>query len=85
MMSALAKLKLKAWPYSGPVGLVERDDFLDLEEIHLVDHWRYLGTAKSENEVDELLAHAGQVQFDRDTYRLLQSHLAKGKVSVRRF
>ena len=85
MMSALAKLKLKAWPYSGPVGLVERDDFLDLEEIHLVDNWRYLGTAKNENEVDELLAHAGQVQFDRDTYRLLQTHLAKGKVSVRKF
>ncbi len=85
MMSGLAKLKLKAWPYGGPVGLVEREGFLDLEDVHLVDNWRYLGTAKSDIEVDELLSHAAQVPFDRDTYRLLLSHLVKGKVSVRRF
>lgn len=83
LMSALAKLKLKAWPYAGPIGLVERNDFLDQEEIHLFDDWRYLGTAKSENEVHELLSQAVTAQFDRDTYKLLQSCLAKGKVGVR--
>lgn len=83
MMSALAKLKLKAWPYAGPIGLVERDEFLGLEEIHLVDHWRYLGTAKDENEVHVLLAQGGDVEFDRDIYKLLLAQLARGKVSVR--
>jgi DNA polymerase-3 subunit epsilon len=84
MMSALAKLKLKAWAYPGPIGLVERDDFLDAEEIHVVDGWRYLGTAKSEAEIHELLEHSAQTRFDMDTYKLLKTQLAKGKLTVRR-
>ncbi len=85
LMAALAKLKLKAWPYPGAIGLVERNDFMDLEEIHLVDAWRYLGTAKSESEIHELLEQARLTQFDMDTYKLLKSHMAKGKVAVRQF
>jgi DNA polymerase-3 subunit epsilon len=85
MMAALASLKLKAWPYSGPIGLVERDEFLDAEEVHLVDGWRHLGTARSEAEVRELLEQAGRVGFDMGTYKLLKAHLAKGKLAVRRF
>jgi DNA polymerase-3 subunit epsilon len=84
LMSALAKLKLKAWAYPGPIGLVERDDFLDAEEIHVVDGWRYLGTAKSEAEIHELLEQAAQTRFDMDTYKLLKTQLAKGKLTVRR-
>ncbi len=83
LTSALAKLKLRAWPYPGPVGLVERDDFRDVEEVHVVDGWRYLGTARSEAEVHELLAHAGQVPFDMDIYKLLKAHLGKGRVTPR--
>lgn len=37
MMSALAKLKVKTWAYPGPIGMAERDDSLDAEEIHVVD------------------------------------------------
>lgn len=88
LMSALAKLKLKAWPYGGPIGIVERDDFLDLEDVHLVDNWRYLGSARCEADIHALLAQAGQAgqaEFDRDTYKLIQSQLAKGKLSIRRF
>jgi DNA polymerase-3 subunit epsilon len=84
LMTALAKLKLQAWPYDGPVGLVERDDFLDIEEMHVIDNWRYLGTATSEEEVHELLAKTASVPFDRDTYRLIQARLGKGKLTVRR-
>ena len=81
LMAALAKLKLKAWPYPGPIGLVEQDAFRGLEEVHLVDGWRYLGTAKSEAEIHELLEQAGRVRFDMDVYTLLKGQL--GKVEVR--
>ncbi len=84
LMAALAKFKLKPWPYPGPIGLVERDEFMDLEELHVVDGWRYLGTARSEDEVRELLAEAGAVRFDIDTYKLLRTHIAKGKLALRR-
>lgn len=83
LMAALARLKLQAWPYPGPIGLVERDEFRGLEEIHLVDGWRYLGTARDEAGVHEILENASRIAFDMDTYKLLKAHLAKGKVGVR--
>jgi DNA polymerase-3 subunit epsilon len=84
LMAAMAKLKLEAWPYPGPIGLVERDEFMDVEEVHVVDGWRYLGTARSEVDIHDLLDQAGAAQFDRDTYKLIRSHLGKGKLRVRR-
>ena len=84
LMAALAKLKLEAWTYPGPIGLVERDDFLDVEEVHVVNNWRYLGTARSEAEVHDLLEQSGQARFDMDTYKLLKARLSKGKIKVRR-
>lgn len=84
LMAALAKLRLEAWPYPGPIGLVERDDFMDVEEVHVVDGWRYLGTAKGEADIHDLLDQAATALFDRDTYKLIRSQLAKGKLKLRR-
>ncbi len=64
LVQALAKLQLKSWPFSGPAMLKEGDDVL------VIDHWCYLGTAKSEDELWALLEQ-GRPQFDRDTYRIL--------------
>lgn len=83
LMAALTKLKLKAWPYPGPVGLVERDEFSGREEIHLLDGWRYLGTAREESDLAAILEGAGHIAFDPDIYKLLKAHLAKGKARVR--
>ncbi|MGO9444351.1 MAG: ethanolamine utilization protein, partial [Thiobacillaceae bacterium] len=83
MMAALAKLRLEAWTFPGPIGLLERDDFLGLEEVHVVDGWRYLGTARNEAEIHELLGHADRVPFDLDTYKRLKAELTKGTVMVR--
>lgn len=85
LMAALAKLKMRPWAYAGAIGLVERDDFLDVEEVHVVSGWRYLGTARSEAGIHELLEQAGNARFDLDIYKLLKTQLAKGKVTVRRF
>ena len=84
LMAALAKLKVKTWAYPGPIGLVERNDFLDVEEVHVVNGWRYLGTARSEAEIHELLGQADREKFDIDIYKLLKAQLGKGKVRVRR-
>jgi len=85
MMAALAKLKLQAWPYPGAIGVVERNDFLDEEDIHVVDGWRFLGTAKCEADIHELLSRPVDAQFDMDTYKLLKSHMMKGKLAIRQF
>ena len=83
LMSALAKLKIKPWPWPGPVGLIERDEFRDVEDVHVLAGWRYLGTAHDEAEIHELQEQAAHIPFDLDTYRLLKTHLAKGKLKVR--
>ncbi len=85
LMAAVARLKLQAWPYPGPVGLVERDDFLDVEEVHVVDGWRYLGSSRDAAGMHELLETNAQVPFDMDIYKLLKAHLAKGKTSLHSF
>lgn len=64
LVQALAKLRLEAWPFDGPAWIKEG------EEVHVVDGWCYLGSAKSEDELWPLLDQA-RPQFDRDTYRIL--------------
>jgi DNA polymerase-3 subunit epsilon len=46
------------------------------DELHVLDHWCYLGTAKSEAEVHDLLS-ASRPAFDRDTYMILSKALKK--------
>jgi DNA polymerase-3 subunit epsilon len=70
LMVAMSKLKLAAWRYPGAVGLQEGD------EIHVLDHWCYLGTAKNEEEVRGLL-NSSRPAFDRDTYLILSKALKK--------
>ena len=64
LMAALARHKLAPWPFSGPAWIREG------AEVHLIDHWRHLGTARSEAELYELL-DAPPPAFDRDAYRIL--------------
>ena len=75
LMEALAKLKLLAWPYHGPIGI--KESYGLREEIHLVDHWCFLGTARNEAEVSQILEDAPQAVFDLDSYKILKQHLNK--------
>jgi DNA polymerase-3 subunit epsilon len=61
---ALRPWQLPAWPHDGPVGIRERG------ELHVVDRWRYLGTARNESDIAELL-RARPPAFDKRMLRLL--------------
>jgi DNA polymerase-3 subunit epsilon len=69
---ALAALKLKPWPFPGRVAIEE-----GRAEFHVLDHWVYLGTARSEDEFDQLRTKAADAVFDADVYRILGRYLAK--------
>lgn len=73
LLMAMTKLKLVTWPYPGAIGIREGD------ELHVVDQWCYLGTAKNEADVHTLLAD-GRPAFDRDTYLILNKALKKSRV-----
>jgi len=70
LIIAMNKLKLATWPYPGTVGIQEND------ELHVVDHWCYLGTAKNETDMHDLLS-SSRPAFDRDTYLILSKALKK--------
>lgn len=70
LMAALTGLKLTSWPFPGPA--VIRED----NEAHILDGWRYLGTAKSDEDIATLL-EGSRPPFDRDTFRILSKHVAR--------
>jgi DNA polymerase-3 subunit epsilon len=70
LVSALVSLKLVAWPFAGP-GLVREGD-----EIHLIEGWRYLGSAASDEELHTLL-DSPRPAFDRDIYKILTKYVGK--------
>jgi len=80
LTAALAMLRTPQWPYAGPVGIVEEDRTRDATEVHAVDRWCYLGAARCEPEVAELLEE--RPRFDYDQYRILARYLGKGAARV---
>ena len=82
LAAALGALKTLAWPWRGPVGVLEEDPERETTEMHVVHHWCYLGTAKSESDVPELLEGARRLRFDLDQYKILARHLAARRTRV---
>ncbi|MDP9064624.1 MAG: exonuclease domain-containing protein [Pseudomonadota bacterium] len=70
--AALAGLKIARWPFPGRVALKE-----GRTEHHVVDRWRYLGTARCAAELAELCAMPMPTGFDVDVYRILRRYLTK--------
>ena len=74
---ALAPLALEAWPYPGTIAIRESRD--GMEERHLFRHWRYLGTARSAADIDDLLVSAADdYPLDMDMYRLAVDAIRRG-------
>ena len=72
LQMALASLKLEPWPFPGPVGLREPAPGARGVQVHVVDRWRHLGTARDDAEVVELLRTAEAASgFDVDGYRII--------------
>ena len=66
---ALAPLRLRPWPFPGPVGLREPGPSGETV-LHVVDRWRHLGTVADADAVAELL-RATLAGFDPDGYRIV--------------
>ncbi|CAM9623133.1 unnamed protein product, partial [Phaeothamnion confervicola] len=73
--AALARLKVLAWPYRGPIGLVEKDPERDATDIHVVSNWCYFGTARTEEELAALLESPPRGRFDVDQYKILVKYV----------
>jgi DNA polymerase-3 subunit epsilon len=72
---ALSSLKIKSWPYPGRIALRESGRaFPDGSfggQMHVLDHWAYLGSARSADELDALRSTHLCAVFDVDVYKIL--------------
>jgi len=67
-IAAAARVRIKPWPYEGAIGIREG------RELHLVDDWRYLGTARNEHEIAAVL-ESRPPPFDAQIFRILAKWL----------
>lgn len=67
LRGALASIEVAKWPYPGRVAIEERDD--GGRQLHVIDHWRYCGSAGSLREARKL--KIVDCEFDRDDYYIL--------------
>ena len=89
LMAALAKHRIRPWPYPGPIALVERDEFGMREDAHVINDWGYLGTASDETTLRALFEEGagrgnadGSPCFDPDIYRIVVKCLQEGRLRV---
>ncbi len=66
---ALARLRMRPWPFAGRIGVRESSD--TTASMIVLDRWCYLGTARSEADLHEMLTNGSHPVFDLDTYRIL--------------
>jgi len=68
---AFHALRLNTWPWKGPVGVVERNEFSGDTDIVVVYNWMHVATVHSEEELHDLTLRGQAVTFDLDSYKLL--------------
>ena len=68
LLSALERWAVHHWPYPGAIALHEQHG--EIEEYHVVDSWRYIGTYTCESEARLAPRLTGQA-FDADCYKIL--------------
>jgi len=68
LQTVLSKYKVQIWPFRGPIGIQEGG------QVHIIDHWCYLGSAFNEDEVFELI-QGGTPEFDLDIYKMIKKYL----------
>ncbi|MEZ0211187.1 MAG: exonuclease domain-containing protein, partial [Methylophilus sp.] len=71
LQQALIAHKLKAWPFVGKIGIEEYSLENDIRQIHVFEHWVYLGVADSDDSLQALSTQITTLKFDLDTYKLL--------------
>jgi DNA polymerase-3 subunit epsilon len=64
---------MRPWPFGGRVGIREPGGTAD--SLIVLDRWCYLGTARSDIALQELLERSPRPVFDLDTYRILTRYL----------
>jgi len=73
----LAPLRLRSWPFAGAVAIREPAAGSTGSVLHVIDRWRHVGSAASEEELQSLAGARAEPGFDVDTYRIMNRWLRR--------
>jgi DNA polymerase-3 subunit epsilon len=82
LQQALAKHRLKAWPYQTKIGIKEHNPYSNQTDIHIFDQWCHLGTVNNEADLEEMMQSRSVFAFDLDSYKLLLKTLKKPNIEL---
>jgi DNA polymerase III subunit epsilon len=77
LKQAMDSLRTLPWPFEGRIAIRENNTNGEATDLHVLDHWCYLGTARNESELHDIVESRGTPAFDVDTYKILKRYLAK--------
>ena len=83
LMQALARHAVPVWPYPGLAVLYERAECGPRVDAHVLRDWCWLGTARDEAALGQLLEAPPRPVFDADITKLLMKTLKRGRLPVR--
>ena len=85
LKQALVAHKLKSWPYTGKIGIREQNNENDKTQLHVFEHWTYIGAIEHDADLSELLQQKVECKFDFNTYHLLLKAFAQPKTHIVQF
>ena len=71
LLKVLESLRIRRWPWPGPVAIREHHAESGRSAVHLVDRWCLLGSVTDESELAGLLEAPPARVFELNTYRIL--------------
>lgn len=72
LLTAIAGLKVKAWPFQGRI-IIREESLEGKREGHVVDQWCYLGSVKDDEELSQ--KSWPPATFDYDAYKILAKYI----------
>ena len=81
-IAALAPFAIPQWPSAGPAVVVEQNAASQRTDMHVLRHWCWLGTARDDAELTELLDAPPRPRFDIDVARLLLKRWSRRSLAL---
>lgn len=83
ILQGFSALALKTWPYKGPVALIEKNPYEEIEHHLIIDNWCVLGNPDSADDYKDILGKSTSLTIDRDIYRYLVTAIYAKNPSVK--
>jgi DNA polymerase-3 subunit epsilon len=82
LLAALAALAIPRWPMKGPACVRECSADGERVDVHVFRDWRWIGTARDDSDLHELVAAQARASFDLDVTRLLVRRYRAGTLTL---